>query len=470
VLPIVAVAILVNILPTRMALARRHDVEARMAAGVLAAVYPALSVYLLAGHQWQMDGHMYFFVALAALTVLCDWRPLVLASALIAVHHLLLEYVAPEWVFTGAGNFGRVVFHAVAVVLQCAVLSYVTTRLRALMEGQEGAMRRSEIAARDAVAARDEAQQALATARIAEERATIERSRRQALEHNASEQRRQAFTAMADEFKASVASIVDGVATAAEQLETSARALSGLARNSSRQSIDVAASASQASNSADDLARNIRDLSASIGDIATSVHRQSELAASARALSQSGDTAVSTLGRRSADIEDFTGQIGQIASRTNLLALNAAIEAARAGAVGRSFAVVADEVESLAGQAAQASSAIRAMIGSMQDGAGVAGGALRDMTDVVGALAGAADAIRNAIEHQRATTAAIEANAQETARGADAMAGRIAEVAGIANDTERLSTEVQGAAGRLMETAAALRNATDGFVTRLVAA
>ena len=46
--------------------------------------YPALGVYLLQGHAWQMDGHMYFFVALAALTVLCDWRPIVLASALIA--------------------------------------------------------------------------------------------------------------------------------------------------------------------------------------------------------------------------------------------------------------------------------------------------------------------------------------------------------------------------------------------------
>ena len=38
---------------------------------------------------------MYFFVALAALAVLCDWQPLVLASALIAIHHLTLEWIAP---------------------------------------------------------------------------------------------------------------------------------------------------------------------------------------------------------------------------------------------------------------------------------------------------------------------------------------------------------------------------------------
>ena len=71
--------------------------------------------YMLQGHPWQMEAHMFFFVGLAALTLVCDWRPIAVAVGLIAVHHLLFSYFAPEWVFFGSGEFLRVMFHALAV-------------------------------------------------------------------------------------------------------------------------------------------------------------------------------------------------------------------------------------------------------------------------------------------------------------------------------------------------------------------
>ena len=97
-----------NVVPTFCAVRRRYDFQVGAILGINAAVQPALLVYMLQGHAWQMEGHMYFFVGLAALTLLCDWRPIAVAVGVIAVHHVLLSYVAPEWVFIGSGDFLRV--------------------------------------------------------------------------------------------------------------------------------------------------------------------------------------------------------------------------------------------------------------------------------------------------------------------------------------------------------------------------
>lgn len=63
---------------------------------------------------------------------------------------------------------------------------------------------------------------------------------------------------------------------------------------------------------------------------------------------------VREVGDSTAEINNFTGIIGDIAGQTNLLALNASIEAARAGEAGKGFAVVADEIGTLANMCADA--------------------------------------------------------------------------------------------------------------------
>ena len=100
---------------------------------------PALLVYLLVGHPWQIDMHMYFFAALALTIAWCDWRVVVMASAAIAVHHLLLDLLVPFALFARGADLPRVGLHALIVAFQAAVLVWLS---RLLLESFEriGAM------------------------------------------------------------------------------------------------------------------------------------------------------------------------------------------------------------------------------------------------------------------------------------------------------------------------------------------
>ncbi|RYY25688.1 MAG: methyl-accepting chemotaxis protein [Sphingomonadales bacterium] len=459
-----------NALPLLMAVRHRFDQHARLVVGTLAAAVPALGVYALNGHPWQMDAHMYFFVALAALTILCDWRPIALASVLIAFHHLAFEYFMPEWVFAGTGNFSRVLFHALAVLLQLAVLSYLTVRLARLMADQSLARGESERLAEVADSRRAEAEGAVEAIRAAEARESAERTRREAGEQDAAQIRRREMLTLAAAFQGSVAAVVRSVSDSAGQLDRSAHELAGLAQRASGDLAETATTAAQSSDAAEIVAAGVRELSASIAAIAARADEQASLSGDARAISASGETTMRALSDRADTISGFAESIQEIASRTNLLALNATIEAARAGDVGRGFAVVAHEVKLLASQTGSATDEIRSLAGTVQSGASVAHRSLGEITATVANVAHAAEAIRVQADGQRQTALAIEAHARDTALGATRMAERIGAVAHVAGETERLSEGVSTAASALSMGAAELERATARFVEQLHAA
>ncbi|WP_232493299.1 response regulator [Novosphingobium kaempferiae] len=90
---------------------------------------PAILLVLLRGHSWQMDMHMYFFAMLTFTIGWCDRRVVLVAATAVALHHLLLLYLLPSAVFSGQGNLGRVLLHAVIVTFQAAVLVWLSDRL-----------------------------------------------------------------------------------------------------------------------------------------------------------------------------------------------------------------------------------------------------------------------------------------------------------------------------------------------------
>ena len=463
----VTVAAVSMIAPAAMLRRGRYDLAARLSLAVPAMMLPAALLYLLAGHAWQMDAHMLFFVALAALTIMCDWRPLALASALVAAHHLLLEFVAPAWVFAGGGDLGRVVFHAVAVAMQFAVLSYVTLRLRALILAHEGARADSEALALSAEAARVRAEEALSAAREAEAEAARQRAAREAQARHGATERRAALLSAAGELEGTVASVAVAMEGAAARLEQAAESLSGIAGDTGRQASDVAAGALQAASAAQDVALSVGRLVASLAGVAEDAEQQVALTIAARDHALGGTAAVRALATRAEDIGGFVQEIAAIAARTNLLALNATIEAARAGDAGRGFAVVAGEVKHLAGGAGAATDKIAGLIAGVRDGVGVARGSLDAASVAVRDVAGAADSIRAAVAAQRAVVLDIDRIAHEAAAGADAIEHGIADVAGAANATGELSAQVRASAAEMAGEARRLRRSAEGLVTQL---
>jgi methyl-accepting chemotaxis protein len=474
---VVAVGAAVNVLPTLAAWRGRFDPGARLAAGTLAAVHPALGVYLLGGHAWQIDGHMYFFVALAALAVLCDWRPILLAAALTATHHLVLRFTASDWVFTGESDIGRVLIHAVAVVLQAGALMFVTTRLRDLMVEQGRSQAESEELARIATERAAElevavarAEQAVAAADQAERNERAERERREELERTTAERRRRDMLALAAEFEGSVCGLAAKVADAVDKVGSAARVLGSSTRRTTSAAANVVAIADQSSLGAEDLASRLAELSRSVGAVAASLEAQGRSSNEAAQRSAGARKVMEDLHARTSRIADFAATIDELARKTNLLALNATIEATRAGDAGRGFAVVAGEVKGLAGQAQQATSSIQDLARLARDGAERTQGALFEIASLVEQLAGAAASIQEELDRQNRTTSSIKDAAADSATGASAIVFEMRSIAGAAEEAAGFSNEVSAAVADLSGVASLLKEQAGRFTEQLRAA
>ncbi|BDT68143.1 sensor histidine kinase RcsC [Comamonadaceae bacterium OS-1] len=113
------------------------ELVSRMA---MALGFMALTGLVIQQSGGDLEAHFSFFVMLAALVVYCDWRPLVLATGAILVHHSLFLLLQPlGWgivVFNDGRTLlgGRSVWgHALIVCAETAVVAFVAMRLKAML-------------------------------------------------------------------------------------------------------------------------------------------------------------------------------------------------------------------------------------------------------------------------------------------------------------------------------------------------
>jgi methyl-accepting chemotaxis protein len=246
-------------------------------------------LHIQQGHG-MIEMHFGIFVLLALLLCYEEVGVLVFAAAVIAVHHLLFNWLQQAgyavMCMTMPG-LGMVVVHACYVVVETAVLCYL----------------------------------ARTTAQKTKTAATAEQSTRESL--------------------TTVNEILQEASVGIQEIKTASTDMAASSEALSRGSQQQAAAAEQTTAAMEQMA-------ASIQQNADNARQTDQIAATAATEAEASATAIAVTIESMKNIAEKIGFVGELARKTDLLALNAAVEAARAGEHGRGFAVVAAEVRKLA--------------------------------------------------------------------------------------------------------------------------
>ncbi|MBC7664327.1 MAG: chemotaxis protein [Caulobacter sp.] len=401
-----------------------------------AAVLTTCNVGLVALHiqlgRGTIEFHFGVFVLLGLMLVYRDWRPLVLAAGLFAVHHVVFDRLQAldTGVFcTPRADFLKTLMHAVYVIAQTSVEVYLAAMLRS--------------AAVEACELGDIIRRVDADGRLCLDVADMRASAPTAVLLKGMLQR--------------IGTAIAAVKQSADSVEVATAEIATGNMNLSQRTEEQASNLQQT-------AAAMEQISGTVRATASTAQSAELVAVAASAAADSGGRVVHDIIATMADISQSSKQMSEIirvidaiAFQPNILAPNAADEAARAGEQGRGFAVVAAEVRSLSQRSTHAAREIRVLIsGSAQrvDAGtvlvGEAGTGIRDIVDQ-------AQRVRQLIgEISMATSQQTE--------GIGQISNAVAQLDTVTQENAALVEEAAAASDNLRHQAAMLTGVVGQFV------
>jgi methyl-accepting chemotaxis protein len=433
---------------------------ARISYGVSFMLFAALHIHQSFG---LTEIHFGIFVLLAILFAFRDQWVIIVAAAVIAVHHLLFMwlqqqntgvYLLPEQ----SNTFSIVLIHAAYVIVEAAVL--VVMCRQALREAKVG---QALFDATDAL--------------LNEQGQVVLNQRAMTLDSKVIKGFNSVLTVLQQTLQTFNRS-VQQLDTQSDKLELDGQQLAAGMQKKLREVERIAAATEQMSYSIADLHNIAQQVATAAGSaeqaalsgqqvVSATIGSVRQLAVQ---LAQTGEK-VNDMAQASTDIRKVLDVIQAIAEQTNLLALNAAIEAARAGEQGRGFAVVADEVRTLASRTQASTVEIKQIIDRLVSYS-------QQSVDVVQQSVGQLNDTRQHAEQSDTLLTAILTEARQVAQSAVTMSSALQqqnsasnEVAGSAQQlkvmAQQQSTQSEAvavSASQLAKVATLLQQETGKFI------